>query len=955
MKTNILSHCLGSRRPLRLAGLFLAPVVLAAPSGPEPQVPEGGGAPGAFPNTSVSAVNVVARGSSVFNSSVEVTGFDGQGPIAWSCNRYNRGDFAMRLSPGDPAAALGNLNQGFIEFGDNSPGIAASQAWRPTPALGVIIPTARQNGPIDWGDGEGPFYPTVALSLSSSGPGYSMVDGSFGGGDVDVNTGRAGTHGSSPEANFSYSVAWFPYDQGWLAGDVAGPGSAGESAWRGANTHAAGLSAGLIRWPEFPPGSATYGGQAELRLPGVDSLEDGMLFTTSSDGSSDVNLVGVAPFEDGTGWLVTIREDSAIPDPFVEAVVGGDQSEFEFVYVPFDAVGLIGGHINGANGTKRKAAGEFTIARTTTGTYELTVPGKTASDGTLLLQAAAYEPGTFDPVATRAFLSYQFSNGKFVIQARKTVSDTNAELADVDFYVAWVDFAEPLAPPAGPRLRSLPAVVVSGEGIPAAEVAVAASTAAPELLVTYIDSQNQGGFIDPISQQFATSAMMGRFYDAITLEPTGEPFIIFGSDVGSLSRCDAKYNPVSGQYVVVSNARAYNSLGKDVMMVGLVNPAGAGGQTPLAKAWVHEPDSDESYDDVAVAVSAGNGNILVAGERKATGEGEGTVGALYSQTGTLLTPPHTRLDLLQAIGDEDDPDVLYDPVRDAFIYISNTDNSNGSTGTLSNRIVGSIVDTAPDGQGQLVVRTEQPLGDGLPEGRAEGHPSAVVNPFNGELITAYDAGNGTSMGDLSFTAIGDAPGYAFTMARPEVPYLDGADGNPFSHQHPQLAVDPVAGVFAVGMNARDSAVGLPMAYACLLLGPDGQPLPSQLGAPYFLADVPGGIDNGANYHAIRYSPTAGSFVVAFRGGNGVAYLTSFAVTSSHLGPVDAPGLSIAREGDSLVLTWPASATGFEIETSAMLVPADWQPAGLTPTVEGDFNRVTLTPAGAAGFYRLAHP
>lgn len=944
----------GCRSATWLACLALLPAAIAAPPGPEPQMPEGGGLPGPFPNTSVSAVNVVAKGSSVFNGSVEVTGFEGQGPIAWSCNRYNRGDFAMRLAPGDPEAALGNLNQGFIEFGDSSPGVPASQAWRPTPAMGITIPTARQNGPIDWGDGEGPFYPTVALSLASSGPGYSMLDGSFGSGDLDVNTGRAGTHASSPEANFSFSLAWFPYDQGWLGGSVAGPGGAGESAWQGANTHTAGLSAGLITWPQFPPQSGIYGGQAEVRLPGVNSQADGMLFTTSSDGGSDVNIVGVAPFEDGTGWLVTIREDSAIADPFVEEVAGAGQSEFQFVYVPFDAMGLVGGHINGANGTKLNAAGEFTVARTATGTYELTIPGKTASDGTLLLQAAAYEPDAFDPVATRAFLSYGFSNGKFVIQARKTVSDTNADLADVDFYVAWVDFAQPLAPPAGPRLRSLPPVVVSGEGIPAAETAVAANTDEPELLVTFIDSQNAGGFIDPISQQFAVAAMMGRFYDATTLEPTSEPFIIFGSDVGSLSRCDAKYNSVSKQYVVVSNARGYNALGKDVMMVGLVNPVSAGGDTPLAKAWVHDPDTDESYDDVAVAVSSVNGNILVAGERKATGEGEATVGALYNQTGTLLTPPHTRLDLLQSIGDEDDPDVLYDPVHDVFIYISNTDNSNGSTGTLSNRVVGSVIDPAPNGQGQLVVRTEQPLGDGLPEGRAEGHPAAIANPFNGELITAYDAGNGTSQGDLSFTTIGEAPDYPFTPARPEVPYLDGADGNPFSHQHPQLAVDPVAGVFAVGMNARDSAIGLPPAYAFILLGPDGQPLPSQLGAPYFLADAPGGIDNGANNHAIRYSPSAGTFAVAFRAGS-VAYLTSFSVTSSHAGPVEAPELSIGWEGESLVLTWPASATGFEVESTAVLVPADWQPTGLTPTVEGDLNKVTLTPEGATGFYRLAHP
>lgn len=300
------------RNPASFAALLTAlSTVMAAPPGPTPQIPDGGGAPGPFPNTSVSAVNVIAKGSTVFNSNVDVPGLDGQGPIAWSVNRYNRGDLALRLAPGDPTAALGNLGQGFIDFGDNSPGLAASQAWRPSPLFGVIIPTARQNGPVDWGDGEGPLFPTVAISWASSGPGYSMTDGSFGTGNLDINTGRAGTHASSPEANFSFSTSWFPYDQGWLGGDVAGPNAEGGSAWTAPNAHAAGLSAGLVKWLQYPADSGVYGGLAELRLPGVNALEDGMLFATSADGSSDVNIVGVAPKDDGSGWLVTVREDSA--------------------------------------------------------------------------------------------------------------------------------------------------------------------------------------------------------------------------------------------------------------------------------------------------------------------------------------------------------------------------------------------------------------------------------------------------------------------------------------------------------------------------------------------------------------------------------------------------------------------------------------------------------------------
>lgn len=925
-------------------------LLVAAPQGPAPLIPEGGGPPGPFPNTSVSAVNVIAKGSSVFDGRVEVPGFDGQGPITWSLNRYNRGDFALRLAPGDPVAALGNLGQGFIDFADNSPGVAASQAWRPSQSFGVVIPTARQNGPIDWGDGEGPFYPTVAISWASSGPSYNMADGSFGTGGLDINTGRAGTHSSSPEANFSFSATWFPFDQGWLGGDVAGPTSAGQSGWTSADAHASGLSAGLVKWIEYPAGSMTYGGLAELRLPGVNALEDGMLFATSSDGASDVNIVGVAPKNDGSAWIVTIREDSATD---AETLAAAGQSEFQFVYIPFSAQRLIGGHILGADGSKRKAVGDFTITRTGVGTYEMTVPGKTGADGTLLLQVADFEPDTSPQLASRAFLSYEYKNGKFVIQSRKTTSDTNAELFDSNFYVAWVDFKEPMVLPDGPRMRSLGPVAVTEEGVVAKESGVAANLDSPEALVVFIDSVNFRAEYDPITGAIATYAVMGRFYNPANLQPTSDPFIIAGNPYGTISRCDVKYNPVSKQYVVVATARAYSSYGTDVPLVALVNSQSvANGGPLLAKVWVHHPESEESYDDIAVAVSSRNGNFLLVAERKATGEGESTGGCLYDKDGNRLTPFFTRLDLLQSVGDEDDPDVIYHDGLKAFVYISNTDNSNGSTGTLSNRIVGSIVDDAPNAQGQLVVRVEQPLSDGLPAGRTEGHPAAIANPFNGELIVAYDAGNDTAQGDLSFFNLGTPPDYVFSPARPEVPYLNGASGNPFNHRHPQLAADPEHGVIVVGFNAAGSAVGLPEAYAFCLLGPDGQPLPSQLGAPYFLADSPGGLGGSVNYHNIKYSPASKSFLAVYSSSPGITYLASLAITSSHLPPVALPALSVTIQGDNVIISWPATATGLALQSTTTLSPPAWQDSGLAPVMEGDRFKVTVTVSGSSKFFRL---
>jgi hypothetical protein len=146
------------RAPM-FAALFSASLpAFSAPPGPTPQIPDGGGPPGAFPNTSVSAVNVIAKGSTTFNSSVEVTGLDGSGPIAWSVNRYNRGDLALRLAPATPRPPSATWDRASSSSATAPPGSPPARPGDPSLPT-AVIPTARQNGPIDWNDGEGPSSP----------------------------------------------------------------------------------------------------------------------------------------------------------------------------------------------------------------------------------------------------------------------------------------------------------------------------------------------------------------------------------------------------------------------------------------------------------------------------------------------------------------------------------------------------------------------------------------------------------------------------------------------------------------------------------------------------------------------------------------------------------------------------------------------------------------------------
>lgn len=937
----------------------------AFPPGPTPVVPAGGGPPGAFPNTSVSAVNVIAKGNSAaFDGRVEISGFEGQGPIRWTINRYNRGDFAMRLAPANPSGADANtLNMGFIDFpGANDASLAENQSWRPNAVLGVAIPTARQNGPVNWGDGEGDFYPTVAIGAASSGYGYSMTDGTFGQGQLDINGGRAGTHASSPEANFSFSVAWFPFDAGWIGGNMGNPAdtATGRPQWNETNQHSAGLTPGLMTWsiPPSPPGDGTtYGGLGQLRLPGVNAETDGMLFTTSSHGNSDVNIVGVAPTNDpgsgSSGWIVTIREDSALTG---DEVAAAGQFQFEFVYVPYNAQNLIGGYINGSTGGSLQSAGTFTMTRTGIGTYELSIPGKAGTNGTLLLQVADFEEGTSLPMASRAFLSYQYNSGtgKFVIQSRKAVFDTDADLTDANFYFAWIDFTNPLSPPDGPRLRSRDAVVVSaGTGI-AGELSpkegkVTVNTDEAEVLVTTVDQGNSGGYIDPTTGNLAVESLIGYFYDPRTLTLTRGPFFIMGNANGTLNRHDVKYNPVSHQYNVVANARGYDTNPvppADLLMVARVNPHSiAGANEPLVGVFVYDGLTNTlSYDDATIAVSTRNGNFIVVAEHKA---GEQAYGALFASDGTVLTPTPSKLDLLQPTGDVDDPDVVYLPRRDVFLFISNTDFAGG----LNNKIVGSVVQTTPSGGNLQISGEEQLLSTGT---GTQGHPHSIESPFNGEILTVYDFGNETAQGNISYYTIGAGPSYTFTEARPEIPYLNGTGSNPFTHRHPHLAADPDSGVFVVGNRVNGSSVGYPNGYAFSLFDTNGAPMPSQLGAPYFLADsVAGPIDSDPNYHNIEYDCFSDSFLAAFTGGttlNRVTYLASVSVTSSHLPP---PTLTIQRSGGNVIIRWPATAACYVLKSTPSLTSPSWATVSGTTVQVGALLERTVPISGSGNqFFRL---
>ncbi len=403
------------------------------------------------------------------------------------------------------------------------------------------------------------------------------------------------------------------------------------------------------------------------------------------------------------------------------------------------------------------------------------------------------------------------------------------------------------------------------------EAGLAVNTNEPEILFVTIDTIAVDN--DPITGDPAVHAVMGFFYNPVTLTQVGDPFIIVGNPYGELQKLTVAYNPVSNQYFVAVAADGYSPTGARVPLMAIVNAKSAAGDAdPVVKAWSFDPETEFNYQDTAVACSSQNGNMIYVSEYDPPDESEGVIGLLYDQDGNLLTAEATRLDSLEPTRDEDDPDVYYLEENDVFLFITNIDPS-----TSPNRISSRMIQTVPGDDGSLQLG-EQRIVSQLRKNFDAGHPSAIENPFNGEFIGVLDYANGAEGGDIFYFNIGPAPDYVLEEAREQIPYLEAAGSVPFSQRHPRLAADPNSGVIVISHNASGGFQGM----VFTLLGPEGEILPGRPDDLYKLVETPTAISNDANYHDVKYDPVSDSFIIIYATGAGFTNVVRLTVTSDHM-------------------------------------------------------------------------
>jgi len=431
--------------------------------------------PGAWPGATVSGAwfNVQLEPGSVLDGPgsnrllVENQAWGPDGYI-YTAGGTNEGDVDLNIGPGlpdDPRSQLDGAGGFWDDFRGSPPGATPGEGrlslpdgpptygWAAHPFLGVfavaIANNGRDNQDTVFGEPVGTLYATGGITFDDfrGGIGYSPVDGTHRNGDDSAYLSFYWV-GTATEAVVDFSVTLFPYEQGWIGGAVATAQAAGsgETAWidgSGGPYASPDLDSDVVTWDS--PFAVSTG---RIDLPDGATPDNGMLLTAYNGSTNAASTIGVLP--DGDGWKFALRDDDTIDTDGDSFRTLDGQSRFSFVYVPYDAANFTGGLIDGETGDLL-AGGGVTVTRTGDGVYEIEVPGKDKTTGSVALQIAGSVP-TDPTLPDYAFVNYDFDSDKsvFVVNTRELTFGDNifgegTLLRDADFYFLYNDFENPIS------------------------------------------------------------------------------------------------------------------------------------------------------------------------------------------------------------------------------------------------------------------------------------------------------------------------------------------------------------------------------------------------------------------------------------------------------------------------------------------------------------------------------
>ena len=266
---------------------------------------------------------------------------------------------------------------------------------------GVMMATVSQNS-------RNGYYGTVEVSHIN----YFDLEDTV----LQIATSRAYNGG---EYNMNVATGFFPFADGWIGGHVDADGTVLEN-YSISSDDVSHMNTGLYR----------------VTVDGINSQEDGILFAVGA--ANGYNFVSTAPVSSGAGWYVTVRDNTATTFSALE------DNRWSFVYLDYDAPGMIGGRVS-ADGTVVNSAGDFSMTRISTGVYRLTVDGYTPDDGSLMLSIAELETDGVTRPDDNIITYEDDGNGGFLVNVRDR-NGTATVLEDGAFVFAFLPFDGQLAP-----------------------------------------------------------------------------------------------------------------------------------------------------------------------------------------------------------------------------------------------------------------------------------------------------------------------------------------------------------------------------------------------------------------------------------------------------------------------------------------------------------------------------
>lgn len=234
----------------------------------------------------------------------------------------------------------------------------------------------------------------------------------------------------------------------------------------------------------------------------------------------------------------------------------------------------------------------------------------------------------------------------------------------------------------------------------------------------------------------------------------------------------------------------------------------------------------------------------------------------------------------------------------------------------------------------------------------------TINPFNGfvTVVGSFNAGSAT-MTDLAFDPSGNLYGISST---------GGANLytiNPGTGAATEVGASGVS--FTQGGGLAISSAGV--FYGAPIPGDYGTYAPAN-GAYTNIATPGSPAGAGGGYAALAFNgPTLyGDNLVA--GGSGTTHLvtidpptgnvTDIGPSVTHLDAIafqPAPALTIQHTTNGVIIGWPASATGFQLQQNTNLTTTNWVTNTAPTNVVSGTNQVTISPASGTTFFRLINP